>query len=697
VRRKTQPKAPQRAKSVRQRESPFSWRARLLPAAVLAVTACSIVAIIWSATRWSADADRVQQASTNLEDATNVSLAPLSRQPAVPVRLEAQQPRPNTPQAAIEQLAEKANSERDNWQTEVLSEAASAQLGRLARWLEQPNPPTGDFLKSVVAGEFDCQPLRPADLREVYQDGIITVRRSADENSVDDAAKPVLPDGAGYAGADGFGRALAELDAALGSGSDRHVKFKLYRIESATADPPHSDGEDGSAFNTLVRYEASRHGPRGSRQQTAVWSCRWTYVPSDPNSSDQPVPLLTHISTARYEESQVDGLRGPTTVGGPLFVDCTESALANNASYRQQVLLGINHWVRRIPREFLGMLGYNGLAIGDVNGDGLDDLYMCDSGGLTNRLYVQQPDGTARDESAAAGVDFLDDSSGALLVDLDNDGDQDLVVAMDPNLQVAENDGTGRFKLHPPLEVSTDSLSICAADYDVDGDLDVYVCGYNVRKQDATNRGLPFPMPYHDANNGGRNVLLRNDGNFRFVDVTREAGLDENNSRFSMAAAWEDFDNDGDQDLYVANDFGRKNLYQNNGGHFTDIAAAAGVEDTGSGMSVSWDDYDRDGLMDLYVGNMWSSAGNRVTFQPKFAAGKTDAAVSRIRRMARGNTLFKNVSTDGRPQFTDVSEEEAVELGRWAWSSKFVDLTNDGWPDLIVTNGYVSNTIPHDL
>ena len=172
--------------------------------------------------------------------------------------------------------------------------------------------------------------------------------------------------------------------------------------------------------------------------------------------------------------------------------------------------------------------------------------------------------------------------------------------------------------------MNTDSLSICAADYDADGDLDVYVCGYNVRKQDATNRGLPFPVPYHDANNGGRNVLLRNEGNFRFVDVTREVGLDENNTRFSMAAAWEDFDNDGDQDLYVANDFGRKNLYQNNGGHFTDIAAAAGVEDTGSGMSVSWDDYNRDGLMDLYVGNMWSSAGNRVTYQPKFATGKAD-------------------------------------------------------------------------
>jgi hypothetical protein len=446
-----------------------------------------------------------------------------------------------------------------------------------------------------------------------------------------------------------------------------------------------------------VRYEASRNTPGGRRQQTAVWNCRWTYARGEQTAADETVPRLTYIGAAGYEESEVGGLDDSSVAGAPLFADCTESALSNNASYRQQVLPGINHWLRRVPSEFMGKFGHNGLAVGDVNGDGLDDMYVCDSGGLPNRLYVQQTDGTARDMSAEAGVNFLDDSTGALLIDLDNDGDQDLVVAMDPILQIAENDGTGRFKLHPPLEVNTDSLSLCAADYDNDGDLDVYICGYNVRKQDATNRGMPFPVPYYDANNGGRNVLLRNDGNFHFVDVTREVGLDENNTRFSMAAAWEDFDNDGDQDLYVANDFGRKNLYQNNGGHFTDIAADAGVEDTGSGMSVSWDDYNRDGLMDLYVGNMWSSAGNRVTYQPKFSTGKADATVSQIRRMARGNTLFANVSRDGRAQFADVSEEEAVEMGRWAWSSKFVDLTNDGWPDLIVANGFVSNTIPDDL
>src|SRR5258708_20094642 len=81
---------------------------------------------------------------------------------------------------------------------------------------------------------------------------------------------------------------------------------------------------------------------------------------------------------------------------------------------------------------------------------------------------------------------------------------------------------------------------------------------------------------------------------------------------------WEDLEKDGWMDLYVANDFGRHNLYRNDHGHFTDVAAAAGVEDIGAGMSVSWGDFNRDGLMDLYVANMFSSARSRIAYQPKF-------------------------------------------------------------------------------
>ncbi|MED5419012.1 MAG: VCBS repeat-containing protein, partial [Verrucomicrobiota bacterium] len=164
-------------------------------------------------------------------------------------------------------------------------------------------------------------------------------------------------------------------------------------------------------------------------------------------------------------------------------------------------------------------------------------------------------------------------------------------------------------------------------------------------------------------------------------------GLDQNNRRWSFAAAWEDYDEDGDQDLYVANDYGRNNLYRNDNGKFVDVAASAGVEDSASGMSAAWGDYDRDGRMDLYVANMFSAAGSRITTQKQFKTGTRQEIRDRFRRFARGNTLFRNTGEG----FEDVSVQAGVTLGRWAWSSNFVDLNNDAWPDFVVANGYLSS------
>src|SRR5690606_38619080 len=187
------------------------------------------------------------------------------------------------------------------------------------------------------------------------------------------------------------------------------------------------------------------------------------------------------------------------------------------------------------------------------------------------------------------------------IVDLDNDGDQDLVLATALGLLFMENDGQARFRAvaakHTP---EARPVTISAADFDHDGYVDIYAGCYSLRGTAvARSYGLlGRPIPYHEVNNGGRNVLYRNDGNWRFRDVTRAVGLDENNRRFTLAAAWEDYDNDGLLDLYVVNDFGRNNLYRNHGGTFTDEAATAGVEDISAGMSVSWSDYNHDGWMD---------------------------------------------------------------------------------------------------
>jgi hypothetical protein len=189
--------------------------------------------------------------------------------------------------------------------------------------------------------------------------------------------------------------------------------------------------------------------------------------------------------------------------------------------------------------------------------------------------------------------------------------------------------------------------------------------------------------------------LFENLGDWQFKNITTDVGLDNNNRRFSFAASWEDYDNDGDLDLYVANDFGRNNLFRNDGGRFVDIAASTGVEDVASGMSVSWGDYNRDGHMDLYVGNMFSSAGNRVMHQHQFRPNTDQVDKHVYRRFARGNTLFEN---NGDGTFRDVSLETGANMGRWAWGSLFADLNNDGWEDILIGNGMVTSTEdPGDL
>jgi hypothetical protein len=178
-------------------------------------------------------------------------------------------------------------------------------------------------------------------------------------------------------------------------------------------------------------------------------------------------------------------------------------------------------------------------------------------------------------------------------------------------------------------------------------------------------------------------------------------GLDVNNHRYSFAAAWEDFDNDGDQDLYVANDYGRDNLYRNDSRlttegplQFVDISETAHVENSATGMAISWGDYDRDGWMDVYVGNMWSSAGNRITFQNKFQPDAPPEIKRRYQRLVRGNTLLRNLGNGG---FDDRSAPAGVEVGRWAWGSLFFDMNNDGWEDIIVANGYITTADSGDL
>src|ERR1022692_3872933 len=185
--------------------------------------------------------------------------------------------------------------------------------------------------------------------------------------------------------------------------------------------------------------------------------------------------------------------------------------------------------------------------------------------------------------------------------------------------------------------------------------------------------------------------MMRNNRDGTFRDVTAESGLSENNTRYSFCCGWSDFNRDGWPDLYVVNDFGRKNLYRNNGnGTFTDIAPQAEVEDIGAGMSVCWLDYDNDGAEDLYVADMWTAPGERISTQDIFKANASLETRALYHKHAMGNSLFRNVSRNGGAAFEDTTRSAGVGIGRWAWSSDEWDFDHDGFPDLYIANGMVS-------
>ncbi len=549
-----------------------------------------------------------------------------------------------------------------DWETETFSAAALAQLQALGALIEQPDGVAMEQLADLATPDFSCGTLRPADRESVFTDAAVEVSRMRSH----------APAAGIHEGIAGLKLALQELTAPITGGSDIHVKFKIYRVElqSPTA-------------VTRADFECSGNAAAGVVQQNGTWLCHWKL------GSESARPRLSRIELEEFEEVVAQ------TPGGRWFSDCTHAVLGQHNPIAPQLARGVDFWKFRMQAELKpDPYGHHGLAIGDVNGDGLEDIYIGQPTGQPNRLFLQQPDGTAVDVSAQAGVDWLDRTFGVLLIDLDNDGDLDLAIVMDKNLMLMANDGTGKFSERTIIYVKGDPQSLSAADYDNDGDLDLYLASYGNQMLGSSGPGYTPPFPYQDANNGSPNTLLRNDGNWRFSDATQEAGLDENNHRWSFAASWEDYDNDGDQDLYVANDFGRNNLYRNDGGHFVDVAASAGVEDLAAGMSVSWGDYNNDGLPDLYVGNMFSSAGERIAYQRQFQSSVGEDVRQQFQRHARGNTLFENV---GNGTFRDVSVEKGVTMGRWAWSSLFFDFNNDGREDLLVANGFITGPDTDDL
>ena len=576
-------------------------------------------------------------------------------------------------QAQTRQREQGLDPRQDGWQSEQWAEQASRQLEQLLDVFGSEMSIDARQLSELLTRDFACAPLRPQDLERVYRDDTVVVRR---------ASPAALRAASPLSGTDGLMRSLTAIREVM-RGESRGTTSGSSVVDSAVK--IYGIQWQGDLIAGKARIELNARPPQQRAQIRADWDCLWTVQGE-----------ALRLSAIRVDDYEEVFARYPNI---DWFVDTASAALGHNPSWSQQLTKGLDYWLQRIERVHrMHVFMACGIAVGDANGDGLDDLYVCQPGGLPNRLFLQNLDGTATDVSMRARVDWLDSTSSALWVDLDNDGDQDLVLATLAGILVMANDSSARFELVGTLPTEgADTQSLTAADYDNDGDLDLFACLNFPKITSATHRDSGS-FVYHNANDGAPNRLFRNkyipNGNWSFSEATRSSGLDVDNRRHTLAASWEDYDNDGDQDLYVANDYGQNCLYRNDKGHFLNVAQQAGVVDFGSGMSVSWGDYNRDGWMDLYVGNMFSSAGSRITPQRQFRPDIDDSTRAILRRFAKGNSLFQH---DGRGRFQEVSTAAHVEIARWAWSSLFLDLNNSGWEDIVVANGYITTDDTGDL
>ena len=336
---------------------------------------------------------------------------------------------------------------------------------------------------------------------------------------------------------------------------------------------------------------------------------------------------------------------------------------------------------------------WQGVAGGDLNGDGLWDLFLPSQ--TQNYLYMGQRDGSFVDEAEDYGVARPAGGTASLFLDFDNDGDQDLFVADEGwvglggqtqgnPLRLYVNEGEGLVERGEELGFTgyMAAYTLTAFDYDSDGFVDIFVSNYGVQNKENNNDWL-------DATNGAKNALFRNMGGKGFQDVAAAAGIDD--GRWSYASAAADFDGDGDTDLSVVNDYGLNTLLQNDGkGGFENRAEEWGIGDRGNGMGTMWGDFNSDGRLDLYVANMSSTAGNRILGRMQ---GQDSEQVKGLFKMAAGNSIFL-AQEDG--SFVRQDSELGGVGASWAWCPLTMDLDLDGHLDVYNCSGYVSGDSAED-
>ena len=347
--------------------------------------------------------------------------------------------------------------------------------------------------------------------------------------------------------------------------------------------------------------------------------------------------------------------------------------------------LNFQHFSGSPEKQYILESMSGGVAWIDYNRDGFIDLYLVNGGhwnellegkrSVSNALFQNNGNGTFTNVTQKSGLSSRYWGMGVAAGDYNNDNWVDLFVCNYGSNTLYRNNGNGTFTdvtAEATLGDKRWAVSAAFGDYDADGWLDLYVTNtvqFDYQKPDPMDchyRGItvqcgPLGMM------GDSDILYKNRGNGTFEDVSEKTGVGNVIPSYGLGVVWSDFDNDGDQDIYVANDQMANFLFENKGdGTFEEIALLAGAAFSDDGtaqgsMGVDFGDYDRDGLLDIFLTH----------FSDDY------------------NTLFRNL---GKGRFRDVTRAASLTFNSWpmvGWGAGFVDLDNDGWEDIFAANGHV--------
>ena len=349
-----------------------------------------------------------------------------------------------------------------------------------------------------------------------------------------------------------------------------------------------------------------------------------------------------------------------------------------------------------------------GVAVGDVNNDGLQDLFFTGNR-VSNKLYLNKGNFQFEDITEAAGVAGDDRwATGVSMADVNGDGWTDIYVCVSgkftttKNLLYINNARSGRSKgLLSEVPTFTESAQQAGIDdeghstqatffdYDNDGDLDMYLANYPYTSFKTGNFTYKFKIDQKDPKDSDK--LFANDGNGKFTDITEQAGL--LNFGLSLGATAGDFDQNGWMDIYVSNDFATPDhLYLNQGnGTFTDEILKATAHIPFFGMGVDVADFNNDGRvdvlqMDMTPENNRRNKANMASMNP----GRFHEMVAlgmHYQYMQNALQLNRGADEKGIPQFSDLAQMSNLASTDWSWAGLFADLDNDGWKDIFITNG----------